>query len=278
MTSTVRKMSNARSVRSRALPSGVATTYNDPGVARAACVDCASSLAYGLNTSTDISFFMYASHRAARLMILVRRVGAALFVAGAALSCAPLSTTSRPAPIIEGVPAPRSIPAPLPAPIEPPVSVYPLAPPADVESTPPSTSAMPEEPRAQRRATPTNDSVALILPLDVPAYARAAEAVRDGFIAAAESAGQRAKVIVIAHKQDGVLAAFDQARARGVRVAVGPLLRDDLKTLALADPEIPWTIALNQLDDRSALPPTVFSFALTVESDARVLAHLAQEE
>src|SRR5438105_5054696 len=98
------------------------------------------------------------------------------------------------------------------------------------------------------------------------------------FVAAAESAGQRAKVIVISHKEDGVLAAFDQARARGVRVAVGPLLRDDLKTLALADPEIPWTIALNQLEDRSPLPPAVFSFALTVESDARVLVRLAQYE
>ena len=68
-----------------------------------------------------------------------------------------------------------------------------------------------------------------------PAYARAAEAVRDGFLAAAEAAGAKDKCVVIGHKDDGVLAAFDEARARGVRVVVGPLLRDDLKTLAIAD-------------------------------------------
>jgi outer membrane PBP1 activator LpoA protein len=118
----------------------------------------------------------------------------------------------------------------------------------------------------------TSDAVALILPLDVPEYARVADAVRAGFLAAAEAAGQTSKCIVIGHKQDGVLAAFESARSRGVRVVVGPLLRDDLKTLAIAEPEIPWTIALNQLDDRTSMPPTVFSLALTIEADARVLA------
>ena len=137
---------------------------------------------------------------------------------------------------------------------------------------------MPDEQRVQRPPVPTSDSIALILPLDVPAYARAAEAVRAGFLAAAEKAGAQAKVMVISHKEDGVLGAFELARSRGVRIVVGPLLRDDLKTLAIADPEIPWTIALNQLEDRSSLPPAVYSFALTIDSDARVLARQAQFE
>jgi len=224
---------------------------------------------------------MDASNTTARVAKFLGRVVAAVFIAAAALSCAPLAPTSRPAPIIERAPAsPPPVamaPAP-PAAREPAVSVFPLAPPPDVESKATTPSTMPEVPRAQRPAAPTSDLVALILPLEVPAYARAAEAVRAGFLAAAEMAGEQAKVIVIGHKEDGVRAAFDQARARGVRVVIGPLLRDDLKTLALADPEIPWTVALNQLDDRSPLPPTVFSFALTIDSDARVLAHLAQFE
>jgi outer membrane PBP1 activator LpoA protein len=56
---------------------------------------------------------------------------------------------------------------------------------------------------------------------------------------------------------------------------VGPLLRDDLKTLAISDADIPWTVALNQLDDRSPLPPAVYSFALAVEADARAIARRA---
>jgi outer membrane PBP1 activator LpoA protein len=228
---------------------------------------------------------MDASNTTARVAKFLGRVVAAVIIAAAALSCAPLAPTSRPAPIIERAPPARTTPppvvtapAPPPAAREPAVSVFPLAPPPDVESKATTPSMMPDEPRAQRPPAPTTDLVALILPLEVPAYARAAEAVRAGFLAAAEAAGEQAKVIVIGHKEDGVLAAFDQARARGVRVVVGPLLRDDLKTLALAEPEIPWTLALNQLDDRSPLPPTVFSFALTIDSDARVLAHLAQYE
>jgi uncharacterized protein len=213
------------------------------------------------------------------------RTALAAFVAAAALSCAPLATTSRPAPIVERATPARPPPPPIAnAPSRPQqesapaVSVFPLPAQPEVESETGAPPSMTEEPRAQRPPVATTDLVALILPLDVPAYARAAEAVRAGFMAAAEKAGVERKVILLSHKEDGVLTAFDEARARGVRVAVGPLLRDDLKTLAIADPEIPWTVALNQLDDRSPLPPAVYSFALTIDSDARVLARLAQYE
>ena len=117
--------------------------------------------------------------------------------------------------------------------------------------------------------------IALVLPLETPAYARAADAVRAGFLAAAEAAGLAARCVVIGHRQDGVITAFDAARDRGAKVVVGPLVRDDLKTLAIAGGEWPTTIALNQLDDGSALPPNIWSLALTVESDARVLARRA---
>ena len=228
---------------------------------------------------------MDAPNRAARLGAVATRAALAVFVAAAALSCAQLAPTSRPAPILERAPASRQPPLPATAaPAEsqspgPEVSVFPLAPrpPVELQSTPDTTTT--EAPRIrQAPAAAASDVVALILPLEIPAYARAAEAVRAGFLAAAEKAGEQPKVVVIAHKEDGVLAAFEQARARGVRVVVGPLLRDDLKTLAIADPEIPWTIALNQLDDRAPLPPTVYSFALTIDSDARLLARLAQFE
>ncbi|MEO5764867.1 MAG: penicillin-binding protein activator [Casimicrobiaceae bacterium] len=140
----------------------------------------------------------------------------------------------------------------------------------------PDAPGTPAEPRPTRPPPPTNNLVALILPLDVPAFARAADAVRAGFLAAADAAGARANCIVIRHSDDGVLAAFEEASRRGVRVVVGPLLRDDLKTLAISDATIPWTIALNRLDDSVPLPPAVYSFALAVESDARTIARRAQ--
>ena len=110
----------------------------------------------------------------------------------------------------------------------------------------------------------------------MPAYARAPTPCARDSLPRPTPPANRAKCIVIGHKEDGVLAAFEEARKRGVRVIVGPLLRDDLKTLVLADPEIPWTIALNQLDDRAPMPAAVYSFALTIEADAHLLARRAR--
>ena len=130
------------------------------------------------------------------------------------------------------------------------------------------------EPSADDALPPpaTGNVIALILPLEVPAYERASSAVRDGFLDAAEAAGARGNCIVLAHGVDGVISAFESARARGVRVAVGPLVRDDLKTLALSGARLPWTVALNQPDDDVRMPAAMFAFPLTVESDGRMLA------
>ena len=211
----------------------------------------------------------------------------AALVAIGALSCAQVGPASRPAPIVERSAAARAA-APLPfpqAPVAPlaetpaPAVAAPVPPQAEIETMPETAAGAPAlPPRPTRPAAPATDLVALILPLEMPQYARAADAVRAGFLAAADAAGEKSRCIVIGHSVDGVLAAFDEARRRGVRVAVGPLLRDDLKTLAIADAEIPWTIALNQLDDHAPLPPAIYSFALTVDADARVIAHRARAD
>jgi len=144
--------------------------------------------------------------------------------------------------------------------MESPIPVQPVPVPENIDDAPPPV---------------TGRLIALVLPLDVPAYERAASAVRDGFLDAAEAARARADCIVIAHGADGVISAFDTARAKNVRVAVGPLVRDDLKTLAISGARLPWTLALNQLDDGTPLPSAIFSFPLSVESDGRMLARRA---
>ncbi len=144
--------------------------------------------------------------------------------------------------------------------MESPIPVQPVPVPENIDDAPPPV---------------TGRLIALVLPLDVPAYERAASAVRDGFLDAAEAARARADCLVIAHGADGVISAFDTARAKNVRVAVGPLVRDDLKTLAISGARLPWTLALNQLDDGTPLPSAIFSFPLSVESDGRMLARRA---
>ena len=112
--------------------------------------------------------------------------------------------------------------------------------------------------------------IAVVLPLNVAAYARAAEAVSAGF--AAGAAGGRTTFVVIPHAEDGVLGAFEAARRSGARVIVGPLVRDDLKVIAQANLELPWTLALNQSEDVASGPTRLYTFSLAIESDARTIA------
>ena len=120
--------------------------------------------------------------------------------------------------------------------------------------------------------------LALVLPLQAPAYARAAEAVSAGFAAAAGAAGGRVSYVVIPHGDDGVLTAFEAARKSGAKVIVGPLVRDDLRAIAQMYTELPWTLALNQAEDTGAGPAQLFTFSLTVEGDAHTIARRMRDD
>jgi outer membrane PBP1 activator LpoA protein len=205
---------------------------------------------------------------------------AAIAFAAGALSCASV----RPATRVHALPPPA-----VGAPVEPsPLETYspppPLvAAPPGLDETPSSEAppaaeiVAPSPPAAAMPAPPSSNRIALVLPLDEPAFARAASAVRDGFLDAAAAAGRGNDCVVIAHRGgDDVVGAFEIAREKGVQVAVGPLVRDDLKTLASATVTLPWTLALNQLDDGTPLPPAIYAFPLTVESDGRTLAKRAR--
>lgn len=229
-----------------------------------------------------ISFDSMTSRAARRALCIVT----SLLFAIAAVSCAPSRTATRVDVIRPPVDATRPA-APgatiVPYDIEPrivelpPDSVAaPVAPPGS--TLPPVAAGESALANAEADALPppaTSNVMALILPLEVPAYERASSAVRDGFLDAAEAAGVRGNCIVLAHGIDGVVSAFETARSRGVRVAVGPLVRDDLKTLAISGAKLPWTVALNQPDDDVRMPAAMFAFPLTVESDGRMLAQRA---
>ena len=96
-----------------------------------------------------------------------------------------------------------------------------------------------------------------------------------GFLAAAAAA--KTKPLVIGHGDGDVLDAFNAAKEAGARVIVGPLVRDDLKALAGAGLDLPPTIALNQLDEGAQLPAKMYTLTLTLDSDARQLAHRARD-
>ena len=198
-------------------------------------------------------------------------------VGALALLLAPLLVLSLPAlsfaqsPAASDAPAPATASPPPPATEKPPPLLAPVPAAATAPATATATDAVPA-------SAPARDAVplALVLPLESPVYGRAAEAVKAGFAAAANAADTR--YTVVAHGDDGVVAAFAKATGAGARVVVGPLVRDDLKAIATAGGALPWTIALNQLDESSALPERVFTLALAVESEGVQLARRANAD
>ncbi len=182
-----------------------------------------------------------------------------------------LAACAGPAPLSGSRPPTTTVAAPAPTP-------QPLPAPATIGSAPEAEPPPKPVPATPHVTHPTTDTIVLVLPLESSLYGRAAEAVRAGFLAAAKTAGSAARTRVIGHGDDGVLPAFAAAADSGAALVVGPLTRDDLKTvvaLALARPRM---LALNQLDDGSVLPDEAYALTLSVESDAALLARRARDD
>jgi len=189
-----------------------------------------------------------------------RAVALALLVASAAFSCAsPKPATPPPArPAIQlpvEPPAPPTKPAP--------VVTLPLA-------TAPATVPEPAPPKA-------GPALTLLLPLDAPEFKGAAEALRQGFIAAMETEGRKLEVVVrrTDATDESVLAGYEAAIESGTRLVVGPMTRSGVSALVRSKRISVPTLALNQPEGSPALPSSLFVFGLAVEIEARQIARRA---
>ena len=134
--------------------------------------------------------------------------------------------------------------------------------------------------RAAEAATPI-PHIALLLPLDSPSFGRHADAVRQGFIAAAKRAEKNLPPIrVYAVNEDtlNVLAVYEQAIESGAQLVVGPLTRDGVAALAASSLVTVPTLALNTLEPRSPQPARLYQFGLSIELEARQIAQLAFDD
>jgi outer membrane PBP1 activator LpoA protein len=123
--------------------------------------------------------------------------------------------------------------------------------------------------------------VALLLPVNSKRYARPAAAVNAGFLAAAKAQGWSPlpiRVYPVSGDPQNVITGYRQALAAGARVVVGPLTRDAVSALAASDVVAVPTLALNVPDDRSTMPPNLYTLSLQIEAEARQVARLAFKE
>lgn len=122
---------------------------------------------------------------------------------------------------------------------------------------------------------PSVPHIALLLPLKSPVFAKAADAVQQGFLAAAgkQSKGLPVRVYPCNDESTEIVALYRQALQAGAVAVAGPLTRNGVAALA-ANPDITTpTLALNLLEGTRT--DHLFFFGLPGEAEARQSAQRA---
>jgi outer membrane PBP1 activator LpoA protein len=117
----------------------------------------------------------------------------------------------------------------------------------------------------------------MLLPLDSPDFRVAADAVRQGFLAAAARTPAKARIAVRATdaSAEGIVAAYAAATEAGAKVVVGPMTRSGVAALAASGKVSVPTLALNQPEGNAALARPLYAFGLAIEGETRHVARLA---
>jgi len=138
----------------------------------------------------------------------------------------------------------------------------------------------PGEPLARGDDKPV-PHIALLLPLKSATFGTAAEAVQQGFQAAAElemklPGGLPVRVYSCFDESQDIAALYRQAIAGGARAVVGPLTRSGASALAAEQGISVPTLALNIVEG----PPAgqLYFFGMAVEAEARQAAQLARQQ
>ena len=137
-------------------------------------------------------------------------------------------------------------------------------------------------PDPRRAAAPPKAHIALILPTTSQALGRLADAVRQGYLAAAEAGGKEAPpVAVTAIENEGpaLLEACRAAQAAGAVLVVAGITRDGATVLARSDCPRQPVLALNEPQAAAPdMPVNLYTFSLSLENEARQVALLAVAE
>jgi outer membrane PBP1 activator LpoA protein len=123
--------------------------------------------------------------------------------------------------------------------------------------------------------------LALLLPLDSTAFGRHAEAVRNGFFAAARIQGSAplpVRVYSTGDDPNQVTEAYLRALSAGARAIVGPLTRSGVTAIAESAMVMVPTLALNVPEGRVDPLPDLYTLSLQVEAEARQVAQLAWQD
>jgi uncharacterized protein len=120
--------------------------------------------------------------------------------------------------------------------------------------------------------------IALLLPLQSPIFGAAADAVQQGFLAAAKLDRMALPVRAYSNfdENSSVVTVYRQAIANGARAVVGPLTRNGVTALAgVQNIPVP-TLGLNVVETTTA--QNMYLFGMAIEAEARQVAQLARQK
>ncbi|HQR59780.1 MAG TPA: penicillin-binding protein activator [Methylophilaceae bacterium] len=125
-------------------------------------------------------------------------------------------------------------------------------------------------------ASSVEGKVALLLPLENPAYAAVAEALRGGFLTAFATAKSTAELQVYSThgNKDQIVPSYQLAVQEGAGYIVGPLVREEVSTLAASGAVTATTLALNQPEGKPV--DKLILFGRPVEAEARQVAGIGR--
>jgi uncharacterized protein len=120
--------------------------------------------------------------------------------------------------------------------------------------------------------------IALLLPLSGP-FAKSAEAIRDGFLAAYfQRPAQDYLPVIQVYDTTGtvdIVQLYGQAVKDGAEFVVGPLEKDAITALRQSNIVTTPTLALNYTDSNDPAPADLYQFGLAPEDEARMVAERA---
>ena len=124
-----------------------------------------------------------------------------------------------------------------------------------------------------------NAHIALILPLNIPAFKIPAEAVKQGVLTAskAQAGSPPIQIYPTSEENNDVLAIYQQAVNNGARVIVGPLTKTAVATLADSNLVSVPTIALS-VPDVEITNRNLYLFGLSLDVEARQVAQYMRRE
>ena len=196
-----------------------------------------------------------------------------LLAAALYVSVGGCATPQSPQPVESRIPAPVVAPSPAPAQVEPPVAepVLQQAQPQPEVDVQPLTLTDPPVQSGEN----IGPHIALLLPLNSPAFEGAAEAVRQGFYAAATSQKLLLPLKTYASVEESkdIVALYQLALANGAVAVAGPLTRDGVTALAEHSSISVPTLALNTVESKNS--DRLYFFGLSAEAEARQVAQLA---